>query len=135
MNPNPPPPPREYQFTKANAKEMQLRGVAARKKNAAEVPAHMILVNAIRKAFNAKIQMTPALEKMLDELEVPHETHHRVKAVDLAVVKAVRNMVDNGDVESLNILGKIAGLHHDQTPEGRGGEQNPVHEEIVFRMA
>ena len=123
-------------FTKDNAREMQLRGAAKRSENAEKRRDDpMMLVRSIRKAFNGLMPVPAELEKLAESAEMEIDYNKRIRALERATLQCVKRLAEEGDVDSLAKIATIGGLDFESSPEGRGGEQNPVHEEIVFRMA
>lgn len=107
--------------TSEEARAMQAKGVKKRKENQER---KKVLINAIRGVLNGKMSVNDSVKE--GAAAIGYKIGSKASFGEIAVLKLFQKALKNGDYKAFIELGKMAGLHFDQSEEGRGGTENPL---------
>lgn len=113
-------------FTKENAQAMRERGLKVRRENAEK---RNLLIERGREILNSKMDVTED-DKELAKL-IGYKLGKKAPFGEVAFIRMFNAALVQGNYKAFVELGRMIGMHFDQSPEALGSKDNPIHVEAA----
>mgnify|MGYP003291535075 CR=1 FL=1 len=113
-------------FTKENAQAMRELGLKVRRENAEK---RNLLIERGREILNSKMDVTED-DKELAKL-IGYKLGKKAPFGEVAFIRMFNAALVQGNYKAFVELGRMIGMHFDQSPEALGGSENPLNVQAV----